>query len=158
MPGPPKKPTELKLVEGTYRKDRVAKDEPKPKAAIPKPPKHLGAIALEEWHRIVKELADNGLMTNLDRAALVAYCEFWEHYVEASDKLKNNGKNTGLVFTTSAGNRVENPYFSIKKRCAELMHKFLIEFGMTPASRTRVSAPLSKTEPDKTDDEEKFFG
>ncbi len=156
MPGPPKKPTPLKLVEGTYREDRIAKHEPRPKVAIPKPPKHLNAVALEEWERIVKELADNGLMTNLDRAALVAYCEFWAHYVDASEKLAKKG----MVIVTAAGNVVENPHFSIKKRAAELMHKFLIEFGMTPASRTRVSAPLSKVKPEKdgNEDEEKFFG
>ena len=157
MPGPPKKPTALKLVEDTYRKDRVAKNEPKPKCAMPQPPKNFNAVAKEEWDRIVKELYDNGLMTNLDRAALVAYCEFWAHYVDASEKLKRRN----MVSTTAAGNLVENPYFSIKKRCAELMHKFLVEFGMTPASRTRISAPpLSKPnnkEPGSAE-EEKYFG
>lgn len=151
MPGPPKKPTALKLVEGTYRGDRVARNEPKPKVAIPKPPRHLSATALEEWNRIVRELADNGLMTNLDRAALTVYCDLWANYVEASEKSKK------MVIETAAGNLVENPYFSIKKRAAELVHKFLIEFGMTPASRTRVSAPLSKVKESREDEEEKYF-
>src|SRR5262245_8405280 len=104
MPGPPKTPTSLKLVEGTYREDRVAKHEPRPKLSTPKPPKHLSPTALEEWDRIVKELAENGLMTNLDRAALVAYCEFWAHYVEASEKLARKG----MVIVTAAGNVVED--------------------------------------------------
>ncbi len=154
MPGPPKKPTSLKLVEGTYREDRVAKHEPKPRVAIPKPPRHLSGIALEEWHRIVQELADNGLMTNLDRAALTLYCDMWAGYVKAEENVKKNGMTT----QTAANNMIENPYFSIMKRCAELMHKFLVEFGMTPASRTRISAPLSKVKNEKDDGEEKFFG
>lgn len=157
MPGPPKKPTSLKLLTGSYREDRVAKDEPQPKKNMPKAPKHFSPLALEEWDRIVQELYDLGLMTNLDRAALVAYCEFWEAYVKSAEKLQK----MGLVITTQAGNQVENPYFSIKKRAAELMHKFLIEFGMTPASRTRISAtPLGK--PDEKDgdtqEEQKYFG
>lgn len=118
----------------------------------------MGPIALEEWHRIVDELAENGIMTNLDRAALVAYCEFWESYVTSAEKVKK----MGVTLTTSNGNIVENPYFSMKKRAAELMHKFLIEFGMTPASRTRISAnggtPLGKNKPKDSEDEEKFFG
>lgn len=155
MPGPPKKPTALKLVEGTYREDRVAKNEPRPKARVPKPPKHFSPLALEEWNRIVQELADNGLMTNLDRAALVAYCEFWEAYVQAADKLREGG----MIYVSANGNMCENPYFSIKKRAAELMHKFLVEFGMTPASRTRISAtPLGKQNKEKDDaEEEKYF-
>lgn len=160
MPGPPKKPTALKLVEGTYREDRVAKNEPRPKARVPRPPKHFSALALEEWNRIVTELAENGLMTNLDRAALVAYCDFWEAYVIADERLKKKGG--GLVYTSANGNMVENPYFSIKKRAAEIMHKFLIEFGMTPASRTRISAnggtPLGKKEKEIDNEEEKYFG
>jgi P27 family predicted phage terminase small subunit len=156
MPGPPKKPTALKLVEGTYREDRVAKNEPRPKVAIPKPPKHMSALALEEWNRIVEELRDNGLMTNLDRAALVTYCEMWANYVTASEKVKKTG---GMVIQTTGGNFMDNPYFSAQKRSAELMHKFLIEFGMTPASRTRISAPLSKNNNEKDDSEEqKYFG
>lgn len=154
MPGPPKKPTLLKLAEGTYREDRVAKDEPKPKARVPNPPKHMGKIALEEWHRLVEELKELGLITNLDRAALVVYCDLWEHYVIASEKVKTQGQ----VIQTSNGNTIENPQFSIKKRAAEMMHKFLIEFGMTPASRTRISAtPLSKGKDEKDSDEEKYF-
>lgn len=157
MPGPPKKPSNLKLVEGTYREDRVAKNEPKPKVRVPKAPKHFSELALEEWDRIVNELAELGLMTNLDRAALVAYCEFWEAYVIAAEKLKKGG----MVRTSSNGNTYENPYFSIKKRAAEMMHKFLIEFGMTPASRTRISAnggtPLGKQEKETDPEEEKYF-
>ena len=156
MPGPPKKPTALKLVEGTYREDRVAKNEPKPRLSVPKPPKHMGKIALEEWDRIVQELKENGLMTNLDRAALVCYCDLWEHYVIASEKVAREGQ----VIVTSNGNTIENPQFSIKKRAAEMMHKFLIEFGMTPASRTRISAsPLAKAPTEEKDaEEEKYFG
>lgn len=159
MPGPPKKPTALKLVEGTYREDRVAKNEPKPRVSIPKPPKHLKGEALEEWDRIVQELAENGLITNLDRAALVTYCEFWAHYVQASEKVQR----VGVTISTAAGNIIENPSFSIQKRAAEIMHKFLVEFGMTPASRTRISAnggtPLGKNEgKEGSPEEEKYFG
>lgn len=155
MPGPPRKPTALKLVTGTHRKSRAVHNEVSPKIAMPKPPRHLGKIAIEEWNRLIQELHDNGLMTNFDRAALAAYCDLWASYVEASDKM--TGKD--MVSITAAGNLVENPYFSIKKRCLELMHKFLIEFGMTPAARTKISAPLSKKPSEEDNPEEKkYFG
>lgn len=156
MPGPPKKPTALKLVEGSYREDRVAKNEPKPRVRIPAPPKRLKGAALEEWGRITVELYELGLLTNLDRAALVIYCEFWADYETARAKVER----MGLTIMTQAQNVIENPNYSIMKRSAEIMHKFLVEFGMTPASRTRISAtPLGKKDKTEKDDgEEKYFG
>lgn len=141
----PKKPTALKLLQGTYRSDRAVNNEPKPKPAIPEVPTHLSDEAKVEWGRITEQLAGIGLLTKIDRAALAAYCECWADWVDASrlcaSSVDEHGKKTDRkVIKTAAGNFVENPYFSIKKRSAELMHKFLVEFGMTPASRSKISA------------------
>lgn len=142
--GPPKKPTALKLIQGTYRKDRVAGNEPKPEIAIPAVPTELSGEAKEEWTRVSEELRQLGLLSRIDRAALAAYCECWADFIEATKKTVELGK----VIKTAAGNVIENPYYTIKKRSAELMHKFLTEFGMTPASRTRIDAsPLPADKP-----------
>lgn len=145
----PPKPTPLKLLQGTFRKGR-AKNEPKPERAIPTVPEELSDAAKVEWGRISQDLMQLGLLSRIDRAALAAYCEAWSDWLDATDKVNRFGKviKTGEKTVThtdgsvekSGGNMVENPYYSIKKRAAEIMHKFLIEFGMTPASRTRISA------------------
>jgi P27 family predicted phage terminase small subunit len=143
--GPPRTPTNLKLLRGTFRQDRVTPHEPKPELAIPPVPDHLSAEAKLEWERVSQELHQLGLLSRIDRAALAAYCECWADWVKATTKVHE----TGEVIKTAAGNVIENPYYSIKKRAAELMHKFLTEFGMTPASRTRINAdPAPKEEPD----------
>jgi phage terminase small subunit len=64
-----------------------------------------------------------------------------------------DGKDQKVIVTTAL-NLVENPYFSIKKRSMELMHKFLTEFGMTPASRTRIHT--TPVEPEKHGRWDKF--
>jgi P27 family predicted phage terminase small subunit len=140
--GPPKTPTNLKLLKGTFRQDRVAPNEPKPEVAIPPVPPHLSDEAKVEWVRVSGELATLGLLTRIDRAALATYCECWSDWVKATTKVHE----TGEVIKTTAGNVIENPYYSIKKRSAELMHKFLTEFGMTPASRTRINAAPQESE------------
>lgn len=141
----PKKPTNIKLVQGTFRKDRAPGNEPKPKIEIPPVPVHLSDEAKVEWGRISQDLAQLGLLTRIDRAALAAYCECWSDWVDASrlcaSSLGPDGKvSDRKVIKTAGGNFIENPYFSIKKRSAELMHKFMVEFGMTPASRTKIDA------------------
>lgn len=159
--GPPKKPTALKLLQGTFRQDRVANHEAKPEVEIPPVPSHLSDEAKVEWGRVSQELATLGLLTRIDRAALAAYCECWSDWVDASRKCVGpDGKDRKVIVTgerlkydkdghvteRSGGNPIENPYFSIKKRSAELMHKFLVEFGMTPAARTRINAVPSGDE------------
>jgi P27 family predicted phage terminase small subunit len=138
--GPPRKPTKLKLIQGTFRQDRAVGHEPKPDIEIPQVPAHLSDEAKVEWGRVSQELAQLGLLTRIDRAALAAYCECWADWVEASRLCATKDGQDRKVIKTAAGNFVENPYYSIKKRSAELMHKFLTEFGMTPASRTRIDA------------------
>lgn len=143
----PRKPSKLKLIQGTYRKDRVAGHEPKPEIEIPPVPSHLADEAKVEWGRVSQDLSQLGLLTRIDRAALAAYCECWADWVDASRLCASKDGQDRKVIKTAAGNFVENPYFSIKKRSAELMHKFLTEFGMTPASRTKIDAsplPVAK--------------
>jgi P27 family predicted phage terminase small subunit len=137
--GPPRKPTGLKIVEGTFRKDRAAPNEPKPRVTIPRPPPHLSSEARSEWRRVSHELYLLGLLSRIDRAALAAYCECWSDWVDASKMCATVDGKDRKVMKTQAGNLVENPYFSIKKRSMELMHKFLTEFGMTPASRSQIN-------------------
>lgn len=45
--GPKTKPTELKLMQGTYRKDRAPENEPKPNAppSLPEPPSYMDITA-----------------------------------------------------------------------------------------------------------------
>jgi P27 family predicted phage terminase small subunit len=147
--GRPSIPTSLKLVKGTARKGRM-KNEPKPQMEIPSVPPELSDAAKVEWGRISQDLFQLGLLSRIDRAALAVYCEAWSDWLDATEKVARLGKviktsekviqKADGTIEKSGGNFVENPYFSIKKRCAELMHTYLVEFGMSPASRTRINA------------------
>ena len=136
MSGPPKLPTALKKARGTLQPCRTPKSEPTPVPGVPDPPASMDGEARAEWDRIAPELAKLGVLSRIDRTMLTLYCEAWADYLDASEKVKTTGK----VLKTEAGNFQENPYFSIKKRCAELCHKFAVEFGMSAASRTRIAA------------------
>lgn len=105
-----------------------------------------------EWGRLSQELAQIGLLSRIDRAAFAAYCECWSDWVSASrmcaSVMVDGVLEDRKAIKSKDGALYESPYFSIKKRSAELMHKFLIEFGMTPASRTKIEAsPLPVEKP-----------
>lgn len=152
--GPPKKPTALKLIEGTFRQDRAV-NEAEPEIQIPDAPEHLSEEAKVEWARVSRDLYSLGLMSLIDRAALAAYCEAWSDWVDATRACSTVDGHDRKVIRTQHGNFVENPYYTIKKRSAEIMHKFLTEFGMTPASRSRIN--ISTGEGTQVDAAERYF-
>ena len=149
--GPPPKPTKLKLLSGTWRKDRATPGEPTPKIEVPSPPSHLDAEARSEWKRISVDLARLGLVAKIDRAMLALYCQTWSRWVEAERELKRGG----LTVSSPNGYNIPSPYVSIATTAAKDLRGLASEFGMSPASRTRVKA--EKPTAPKKSRAEKFF-
>lgn len=140
------KPTETKIIEGNPGKRALNNQEPKPKVIIPDAPTHLQGDALDEYKRVSAELSTLKIITNLDRAALVSYCQAWGDYVKACKKIKTEGE----VITSDKGNLYQNPWVGIKTGAMDRMLRISAEFGMTPSSRSRL-----KVESDDKDDEMK---
>ena len=145
MPGPPRKPTKLELLQGKPGKRPINDAEPDPPTRVPKCPAHLSDAARREWRGITKELKVLGLISRIDRAALAAYCQAYGRWSEAEEEVKRHG----LVVKAPSGYPIQNPYLAIANKALEQMHKFLTEFGMTPSSRTRVKV-------EKPDEESPF--
>jgi P27 family predicted phage terminase small subunit len=137
-------PTKLKIVKGTFRADRANPNEPVYSLEIPEPPDHLNKIGRIEWDRMSKVFFDQGLLSQVDMACLASYCQLFGRWSEAETDLK---KSTLLIKTTS-GNIIQNPLLGIANTALKLMNKCLLEFGMTPASRSKVSAKKSKKKAD----------
>ena len=102
--------------------------------------------AANEWQRVMHHYAASGVITQVDRAALAAYCELYARAREAERALRE----TGLVITDDKGRQVPNPYVRIADRAYAEMRAYAVEFGMTPSSRSRVSAPAESTEDEFT--------
>lgn len=146
-------PTHLKLVTGNPGRRPLNEHEPKFEAALPLVPEHLSDEAKVEWGRIANELHERGMLTRIDRASLAAYCQTYGDWVEAELNLRRFGKmiksplrtitrrrrDGSEVTETSGGYPMQSPFLAMRNKALELMHKFLIEFGMSPSSRSRVN-------------------
>ena len=132
---PRPKPTAIRRLEGNPGKRAWNHAEPVPPDAQPRCPGHLSAVAQKEWRRLASALHKMGVLTVVDRAALAAYCAAYGRWVEAEEKLKE----TPTLFKTPAGYVQQSPWLGIANKQLELMGRYLIELGMTPASRSRVS-------------------
>ena len=143
-------PTHLKVVRGTEKPSRANPNEPKPSPAIPRPPDLLGKEAKKAWHRTAKHLYELGVLSELDRDALAAFCVQYAIWVDAVDRIQKNGviQEDGLLAETPNGYPVQHPLVAIINRAQSEMRKWMTEFGMTPSSRTRISAQPQE-EPDE---------
>jgi P27 family predicted phage terminase small subunit len=142
MRGRRPKPTRMKVLTGNPGKRPLNDTEPNPAPAVPECPPELGRVAHREWDRLVGELATLRLLTNLDRAALAAYCGSYALWAEAMEAIQK----FGAMVKSPSGYPIQSPYVAIANRQAEIMMRIASEFGFTPASRSRISTP-SKAEP-----------
>lgn len=138
----------MKILEGNPGRRPLNENEPEFRPNSPRCPTYLQGEARREWRRVVSELYDAGVLTSVDRAALAAYCQCYARWVDAEDHIaRPAAEGGGSVITTDKGNLVQSPWVSIANRSLEEMRKFMVEFGMTPSSRSRVKAIDSAREP-----------
>ena len=140
-------PTNLKIVKGTAQPCRILKDEAKPKADAVRMPAGLSDDAKKQWKLVAKQLTAAGLLTNLDTFALAMYCEVFGRWSYANDQIKENGP----IVTAPSGYPVQSPFLQIANKSFDQMTKMLVEFGMTPSSRSRVAGAGPAVEEDDGD-------
>jgi P27 family predicted phage terminase small subunit len=144
MRGPPPKPTALKRVQGTYRRDRAARNEPRPPPGLPPCPRDLSPVARREYRRLGKQLLASGLMTEVDRPMLANLAAIWARWLAAERELERSG----VVVRSPTGYPVTSPFLHVANACLKQLRLLLSEFGCSPASRTRISV----AEMEKLDD------
>jgi phage terminase small subunit len=131
MKGPPPIPTEILKARGSWRAKKRA-NEPQAPVGAPDPPRFLDRAAREEWHRLVKLLVSLRVLTPADRAALAVLCCAWSDFC---DRKRRRGES--------------EKQFSLRLRnAADTLLQVGQQFGLTPASRTRVNAAPAPAEDD----------
>ena len=146
MAGRKPKPTALKALQGTLRKDRTNGDEPEPEPLQPDPPVHLSKEAKQYWKETFKLLAGVGVLTEMDADSLSLYCESKARWVHAKKQIEKDG----LVIVAQSGFPVQSPWLQIANKAHEQMLKISAEFGMTPSSMSRICVAV------KPEDENPF--
>ncbi len=133
--GPIPKPTALKILEGNPGQRKLNGSEPQPTRGAPLPPGGMSVEALAEWGRVVPELDRLGLLTSVDRAFLVTYCEAWSALLQGQEAIRVHGP----LVRGREGQLIRNPASQVIKDSADLMLKFGSRFGLSPSDRSRLS-------------------
>src|SRR5262245_37351411 len=170
MPGPLPKPTAQKIAEGNPGHRPLNKNEPilRPHFRPPSPPAELRVrtlasgdivmkIARAMWYRKAKELHHAGLLPVVATETLVRYCLAWESYMRARAKVEELGE----VVKTDKGNIVLSPHAIAANRHHKVLLEIEAHFGMTPASKSRISVKPARSSAPPTPSEvrkRRFFG
>ena len=148
MAGRRPKPTSLKKLGGNPGKRALNERELTPKVEAPEMPPGLSAIARKEWVSIVPVLLLLGVLSRIDGKALAAYCHAYARWHEAELRVREFGIviEEPVLWRNPAGKpevigyrHKKNPACNISESALKTMKSFLIEFGMTPASRARLN-------------------
>lgn len=118
---------------------------------MPSCPDWLCDEAKQEWNRVAKILYDSGILTELDRGALAAYCQAYGRWVECEKKVDELG---GPVKKNDKGKVSVNYAYWGAQSAYKAFLKAATEFGMTPSSRDRIRV---EKPPKKSEFEEKFL-
>lgn len=71
----------------------------------------------------------------VDRAVLAGYCQAYERWVDAERALREEG---ALVVSPN-GYHMPNPNNTLANQALGMMHKYMLELGLTPASRVKLA-------------------
>jgi P27 family predicted phage terminase small subunit len=130
----PPKPTALKIVSGTNQPCRMRNDEPKPDSDLIEMPEGMSEKAQKYFEDLKTKLLDCKVVTNIDNYALGMLAVAVADMYDIQEKLDR----TGIVIKGRHGYPVISPYFRAYNQKQDQVRRLLIEFGMTPSSRTRV--------------------
>lgn len=138
MRGRRPKPTELKLLQGTARKDRTKENRPEPTKvdALPDPPDYLKKHGKRLWKQQLQQLIQLKMLTQVDLNVLGQYCKEWDLYNMAIDDLDKNGfKNKYDQISASV---------TIKNQAFKNMLSISDRFGFVASAREKLSVPQDK--------------
>ncbi len=151
----PRKPTRLKAVQGTLRPGRESRTAPCPDPGLPPLPQGWAEAApwreyaALEYREVGPELVELGVLTPIDRAAFLEYCDAWgrkEYWARVVDQ-------EGAVQVTKSGYAAPHPSVGFMNRASADLKRFIALFGLSPSDRSRLVTPERPT----VDTNAKFF-
>ena len=120
MKGRRPKPTALKILQGNPGRGPLNMKEPQLTPGKPEKPEDLGSYGSEMWDELVEELLHIRVLTMADRRALEMACRAYQEYRENLTKIDDLKRFRAV---SDAWKRIKS---------------MLVEFGLTPSSRSKI--------------------
>ena len=104
-------------------------------------PAWLPLEAKRAWRELAPLLSGMQVLTSADKSALVMLCDAWAEWRSARDEVIEKGETYTVI--TEAGSEMirPRPEVAIAADAWKRIKAMLVEFGMTPAARSRITVP-----------------
>lgn len=148
--GKPPAPTRVLEARGSWRA-KLNKGEPQDEVALPQCPDWLDEEGKAEWKRLAPLLKKRGTVSKLARGVLAGLCENWSLFVGAALRANEALKDGSDPLKVRRWSITADAAYRAYLRAA-------LEFGLTPASKTRVRpGKVTKAKGEDGQDKAKFF-
>lgn len=139
----PSKPTELMV--GHISKDELEQRKANEEALkgssdkIHIPPKWLCKEGKKEYKRLVKELSNTNILTNVDIGVVAIVADAYIKMTQANEILIKEGMFMTYTNKAGADNLVKHPALEVYAKYNDIYKKYLVEIGLSPSSRAKLS-------------------
>ena len=135
-------PTETKKLRGTYQANKenlnAAEYDPVDTLDIPEDVA-ANPLAREIWQRLVEIFTAERVLTYADQDALEMLCLSWARFKQCHRQVEEEGLT--VAHETKYGtNVIRHPTLVTLKESQSQVERLLAHFGMTPATRRKVSS------------------
>lgn len=138
MPGPKRKPTALKVVEGNRGHQKLPKNEPKPRPLTPnKPAFGENEAASRYWDEIAPVLEYMGCLTEADGQVLRLLC-LELATVDLCERQLQGLDDADVIYRTSNGSEAPTAWLKQRREAAKAAESLMARLGMTPADRSKI--------------------
>ena len=138
---PPRKPTHLRAIEGNPSHARpINHDEPMPEKGHKPAPDYFTERAVKWYNELIADLEKIGVMTKVDSRAAEMLIVAYEEYRLLSEQIEKEGFTYWAQSATGGELLKGNPAVNQRSNAWNRIRGMLQEFGLTPASRSKVAA------------------
>ncbi len=138
-----RKPTSLKIAQGTFRKDRENAGQPVLDVADElHPPTWLDEESLAQWNYYLPILQNMHVITKADAAMLTAFCIALSRLKSAEKEIDENG----LTVIGQAGIK-KNPAVTVADEAMRQIRALGSELGLSPVARPKLVADAGPRDP-----------
>ena len=163
MPGPARKPTALRLLENNAgkNKDLINRAEPKYQPTTSPPAWLTDSESLTIWNYIAPILFEQKVLTIADIQTLARYCDVYKQWFKLKGLVESAGMSHPIYELKKVYDEIKHPDGRVERKTriekitigmrsypharqykefTELLLRLEQEFGLTPASRTKINA------------------
>ena len=124
----------LKLLKGTYRKDRPL-DEVEMDAGMPDCPHWVNTRGKEYWAETAPVLAEQGLLSPCDLSTFSLHCDSFGLFVDVSERIESIDE---LITKTPQDFEVQDVLFQIRSKLWTQIIKTSALFGLSIQARAGI--------------------